>query len=92
MVMAAKSRGLKHIAVTEHSKHLTVAHGLDEKRLLKQIDAIDRRNETLKGITVLKGIELDNLDDGRQDLAGAVLGRLDLVISAVDSQFNLSRE
>ncbi len=92
MAEAAKTRGMKYIAVTEHSKHLTVAHGLDEKRLLKQVDAIDRLNEKLKGITVLKGIEVDILDDGSLDLSDDALGRLDLVIGAVHSQFQLSRK
>ena len=92
MAAAAKASGLKYIAVTEHSKHLTVAHGLDEKRLLKQVDAIDRLNEKLRGITILKGIEVDILNDGRLDLSDEVLGRLDLVIGAVHSQFQLSRK
>ena len=92
MAAAAKARGMKYIAVTEHSKHLTVAHGLDEKRLLKQVDAIDSLNEKLRGITILKGIEVDILADGSLDLADDVLGKLDLVIGAVHSHFNLSRK
>ena len=91
MAAAASARGMKYIAVTEHSKRLTVAHGLDEKRLLKQVDAIDRLNQKLRGITILKGIEVDILNDGRLDLSDEVLGRLDLVIGAVHSQFQLSR-
>ena len=92
MAAAAKARGMNYIAVTEHSKHLTVTHGLDEKRLLKQVDAIDRLNEKLRGITILKGIEVDILADGQLDLADDVLGELDLVVGAVHSHFNLSRK
>ncbi|MGR8953215.1 MAG: DNA polymerase/3'-5' exonuclease PolX [Gammaproteobacteria bacterium] len=91
MAQAAKQIGLSYIAITEHSKRLTVAHGLDEKRLLQQIDEIDRLNEKIQGITVLKGIEVDILEDGRLDLPDTILARLDLVIGAVHSQFHLSR-
>jgi len=91
MALAARDLGLRYLAITEHSKRLTVAHGLDQKRLLQQIDEIERLNEELDGITLLKGIEVDILEDGRLDLADAVLGKLDLVIGAVHSQFHLSR-
>jgi len=91
MALAAKSMGLGYIAITEHSKHLSMTHGLDKQRLLKQMAEIDRLNDRLKGITVLKGIEVDILEDGQLDLADEVLGQLDLVIGAVHSQFHLSR-
>lgn len=91
MAEAAKARGWSYLAITEHSRRLTVVHGLDEKRLLKQIDEIDRLNDELRGITVLKGIEVDILEDGRLDLPDRVLAKLDLVIGAVHSQFHLSR-
>lgn len=91
MVLAAKQRGLKYMAVTDHSKSLTVAHGLDEKRLGQQIEAIDRLNEQLKGFTILKGCEVDILEDGRLDLSDAILSQLDLVIGAVHSKFRLSQ-
>ncbi len=91
MADAAKNHGLHYIAITEHSRRLTVAHGLDPKHLHAQVDQIDRLNEQLDGITVLKGIEVDILDDGRLDLPDSVLQRLDLVIGAVHSKFNLSR-
>ncbi len=91
MALAAKDMGLSYLAVTEHSRRLTVAHGLDPERLLKQMDEIDRLNTRLDGITVLKGIEVDILEDGSLDLPDAVLERLDLVIGAVHSKFDLSR-
>jgi len=91
MVEGARQRGLKYLAITDHSRHLTVARGLDKRRLLQQIDAIDGINERVKGITVLKGIEVDILDDGSLDLPDDVLQRLDLVVGAVHSQFRLPR-
>jgi DNA polymerase (family 10) len=69
-----------------------MAHGLDPRRLMKQIEAIDRFNAAKPGITVLKGIEVDILDDGKLDLPDEVLGHLDLVVAAIHSRFNLSRE
>ena len=91
MALAAREFGFDYLAITEHSRHLTVAHGLDEKRLLKQIEEIDKLNEQLEGITLLKGIELDILEDGQLDLPDSVLAKLDLVIGAVHSKFHLSR-
>lgn len=92
LVAAARAQGLAYIAVTDHSHHLGVTHGLDAKRLSQQIDRIDRLNGALRGFKVLKGIEVDILDDGRLDLPDALLGRLDLVIGAVHHRFELSRE
>lgn len=91
MALAARARGLEYIAITEHSRRLTVTHGLDPRRLLKQIDAIDRLNARLQGITLLKGIEVDILEDGSLDLPDSVLGQLDLVVGAVHSKFDLPR-
>jgi len=91
MALAAKALGFEYLAITEHSRHLTVAHGLDAEQLLKQCDKIDRLNTQLDGITLLKGIEVDILEDGSLDLADDVLARLDLVVGAVHSRFELSR-
>ncbi|MDA8257109.1 MAG: DNA polymerase/3'-5' exonuclease PolX [Betaproteobacteria bacterium] len=91
MALAAKALGLVYLAITEHSRHLTVAHGLDSLRLARQCEEIDRLNADLDGITLLKGIEVDILEDGSLDLPDEVLGRLDLVVGAVHSQFHLSR-
>ncbi|HNP80346.1 MAG TPA: DNA polymerase/3'-5' exonuclease PolX [Nitrospira sp.] len=90
MAEAARLRGLRYFAITDHSRRLTMAKGLDSVRLLQQIEAIDQLNATLSGITILKGIEVDILEDGSLDLPDEVLGRLDLVVSAVHSRFNLS--
>lgn len=91
MALAAKQAGLKYIAVTEHSRRLTVARGLDPQRLLKQLDEIDRLNQTLDGITILRGIEVDILEDGSLDLPDSALKRLDLVVGAVHGAFDLPR-
>ncbi len=92
MAEAAKARGYEYFAVTDHSRHLTVAKGLDEKRLREQMELIDRLNEELEGITVLKGIECDILEDGTMDLPDSVLKELDLVLGAVHYKFNLSKK
>ncbi len=90
MAAAAKARGLGYFAVTDHSKYLGITHGLDAGRLARQMDEIDKLNATLSGLTVLKGAEVDILDDGSLALADSVLKRLDLVVIAVHSQFGLS--
>jgi DNA polymerase (family 10) len=92
MALAAQKRGFKYIAVTEHSDRLKVAGGLDPPRLMQQIDEVDRLNDTLKGITILKGIEVEILADGSLDLEDKVLARLDLVIGTVHSNFGLPLE
>jgi len=91
MALAAKARGLEYLAITEHSRRLTVAHGLSAQQLSRQIEDIDQINIELRGITLLKGIEVDILEDGSLDLPDAVLARLDLVIGAVHSKFDLPR-
>ncbi|HET9462831.1 MAG TPA: DNA polymerase/3'-5' exonuclease PolX [Thiobacillus sp.] len=91
MALAAKRLGLEYLAITEHSRHLAMAHGLDPLRLAHQCDEIDQINPELDGITLLKGIEVDILEDGSLDLPDEVLGRLDLVVGAIHSQFHLSR-
>ncbi len=89
MVEAARARGLHYVAITDHSRHVGVTHGLDAGRLSRQIDAIDRLNDASPGIAVLKGAEVDILEDGRLALPDAVLARLDLVLIAVHTQLDL---
>jgi DNA polymerase (family 10) len=92
MAEAAKKRGYEYLAITDHSQHVTVARGLDEKRLAKSIKEIDRLNAKLKGFTLLKSIELDILADGSLDLPDDILGELDLVVCSVHYNFKLSKE
>jgi len=92
MAAAAKARGYAYMALTDHSQHVTIAHGLDAGRLARQLDEIDRLNEKLDGFTVLKGAEVDILADGRLDLPNKILSRLDLVVASVHYKFDLSRK
>ena len=89
MAEAARARGHQYLAITEHSQRLKISRGLTVERLLKHMDEIDRLNERLKGITLLKGIEVDILEDGALDLPDDILGQLDLVVGAVHSHFDL---
>jgi DNA polymerase (family 10) len=91
MALAARARGLQYLAITEHSRRVAMAHGLDPARLARQGDEIERLNLELSGITLLKGIEVDILEDGSLDLPDATLAKLDLVVGAVHSKFNLPR-
>jgi len=89
---AAQKRGYQYIAICDHSRSLKIAHGLDESRLMKQIEEIDRLNEKLqgekrKGFQILKGAEVDILADGKLDFAEKILEKLDLVVAAVHSGF-----
>ncbi|HEY0887816.1 MAG TPA: DNA polymerase/3'-5' exonuclease PolX [Ramlibacter sp.] len=92
MAQAALARGWSYLAITDHSQRLAVARGLDAGRLARQIDRIDALNARLQGIVLLKGVEVDILEDGSLDLPDAILGRLDLVIGAVHHRFDLPRE
>ena len=83
MAAAAKSRGLKYIAITDHSKRVSMVGGLDAKRVLEQWAGIDELNQRLHGITVLKGIEVDILERGGLDLPDEVLAQADWVVASV---------
>jgi len=92
MAEAARDLGYEYIAITDHSKRLTMANGLDARRLRQQIAAIDKLNDELHGIRVLKGIEVDILEDGRLDLADDVLDELDITVCSIHSRFELSKK
>ncbi len=83
MVAAARQRGLKYIAITDHSQRTSMAHGLDGTRLRRQWEEIDRLNETLRGFRVLKGVEVDILEKGGLDLPDDVLAEADWVVASV---------
>jgi DNA polymerase (family 10) len=91
MALAAQAAGLSYLAITDHSRRLAMARGLDPRRLEKQVSEIDELNRGLSGITVLKGSEVDILEDGSLDLPDSVLSRLDVVVAAVHGGFRLSR-
>jgi DNA polymerase (family X) len=89
MAMAATAKGYEYLAITDHSRHLTIAHGQDEQRLRGQMAAIDALNRRLRGLTLLKAVELDILEDGALDFPDRLLAELDLVVCAVHSRFDL---
>ena len=74
MIEAAQKRGYRYMAITDHTKGLGVAHGLDEARFAEQMRLIDQANRSLRGFTVLKGAEVDIRSDGRLDLDDALSG------------------
>lgn len=92
MAEAAQKPGYKYIANTDHSKRVTVAGGLDEKQVFENIKRTDKLNENFKDFTILKGIEVDILEDGSLDLSDKVLKELDIVVGAIHYKFNLTRE
>jgi DNA polymerase (family 10) len=92
MLEAARDRGYQYLAITDHSKRLSMTHGFDAKRLAIRNEEIDRLNEKLEGFIVLKSIEVDILEDGSLDLPNSILKELDLTVCSVHSKFNLPRE
>jgi len=85
MVKAARDRGLQYIAITDHSKSLAMANGLDEERALEIAGRIRKYSASMKGFDVLAGIECDILADGSMDLDTGCLKQLDIVIASVHS-------
>jgi DNA polymerase (family 10) len=91
MARAATALGLEYLAITDHSRRQAMAHGLDPQRLAKQIDAIERHNARGEGAVLLKGVEVDILEDGTLDLPDSILAQLDLVVAAVHTSLSLPR-
>jgi len=92
MAEAARKKGYEYLAITDHSKRVTMANGLDEKRLAKQIKEIDKLNEGFRNFRILKSVEVDILKDGKLDLPNSILKELDIVICSVHYNFNLTRQ
>ncbi|MFP3868664.1 MAG: DNA polymerase/3'-5' exonuclease PolX [Desulfobacteraceae bacterium] len=92
MAQAARERGYKYLAITDHSQRVTMAKGLDANRLAQQIKQIDRLNKDWDNFRLLKSIEVDILADGTLDLPDDILKELDLVVGSVHYKFNLSRQ
>jgi DNA polymerase (family 10) len=91
MAEAARARGYQYIAITDHSKALAMANGLDEKRVVafaRQVREINR-DGAYSGLRIFSGIECDILKDGSLDLANDALAELDLVIASVHSHMNM---
>lgn len=92
MAAAAQKHRLEYICITDHTKTLAMTGGCDERKLLRQMKEIDKINQRLSGITVLKGAEVNILPDGSLDIADEVLAKLDCVGAAVHSHFKMSKE
>ncbi|MBI2441631.1 MAG: DNA polymerase/3'-5' exonuclease PolX [Lentisphaerae bacterium] len=91
LAATAQKRGYEYLAITDHSKHLSMVHGLNTTRLRQQIREIDRLNEKFHGFRILKSTEVDILESGELDLSDDILRELDLVVGAVHHIFTLSR-
>lgn len=91
MAEAARDHGFDYLAITDHSRRIAMAHGLDPTRVARQIREIDGVNDRIEGITILTGIEVDILKDGSLDLPDATLARLDVVVASIHSFFELPR-
>jgi DNA polymerase (family 10) len=90
MAAAAKEHGYKYMAITDHSKNLAFANGLDDKRAVEHIKRIRAVSDQLGDIRIFAGIEVDILADGTLDLSDSVLEQMDIVIASVHSAFNQS--
>jgi len=88
MAEAARAHGYKYMAITDHSKNLAFANGLDDKRAVEHITRIRKAAEKIDGIKIFPGIEVDILADGTLDLSDSVLEQMDIVIASVHSHFN----
>ena len=92
MAEAAKEMGYEYLAITEHSQRVSMAHGFDAKKMERQIKRIEELNGKLKGITILKGIEVDILKNGSLDLPEDILKELDVVVCSVHYDRNLPKK
>jgi DNA polymerase (family 10) len=90
MAEAARAHGYRYMAITDHSKNLAFANGLDDQRAVQHIARIRAANDKMDGIRIFAGIEVDILADGTLDLSDSVLEQMDIVIASVHSHFNQS--
>jgi DNA polymerase (family 10) len=88
MAFAARERGYEYIAITDHTKNLAFANGLDDKRAVEHIKRIRQADNQIEGIRILAGAEVDILADGALDLSDSVLEQMDVVVASVHSAFN----
>jgi len=89
MARAAADLGHQYLALTDHSPRLTVAHGLDAERLVRQLEVVEALNDELAPFRILTGIEVDILEDGSLDQDPALLARLDVVVASVHSKLKM---
>lgn len=89
MAQAARALGHDYMVATDHSARLTIAHGLNEERLMGQLEELDELNEQLSPFVVLSGMEVDIFEDGSLDLSDEMLGHLDVVVASVHSKMKM---
>jgi putative hydrolase len=89
MAAAARDRGLDYLVLTDHSPRLTVAHGLSPERLVEQLEVVAEVDQALAPFRLLRGIEVDILEDGSLDQDPELLGTLDLVVASVHSKLRM---
>ncbi|TVU60700.1 PHP domain-containing protein [Paenarthrobacter nitroguajacolicus] len=92
MVAAARTLGREYLALTDHSPNLTIANGLSVERLEKQLGVVEGINSSQDGFTLLKGIEVDILEDGTLDQTPDMLDQLDVVVASVHSKLRADKK
>jgi DNA polymerase (family X) len=92
MARAAAALGVKYLSITDHSRAAHYAHGLQIDRLREQWEAIDHVNEMNLGVRLLKGSEVDILEDGSLDFPDEILGQLEVVIASIHQRFKMDAE
>jgi len=92
MAQKAKEMGYAYVAITDHSKAVRVAGGMDEKQLAKHLKEIEKANRQISGFRILKGVEVDILPDGTLDLKDDILRECEVVLASVHSRFNMEAE
>ncbi len=92
MAEKARSMGLRYMGLSDHSKAAAYANGMDEERLTRQMQEVDRLNEKWSDFRILKGLECDILPDGGLDLNPSILGKLDFVIGSIHSRFDMGEK
>ncbi len=92
MAKAAKRLGHEYLATTDHTGSLRIAGGMNEKEIMKQMQEIEKVNETVEGLTVLNGVEVNIKSDGKLDVKDEILRDLDIVVASIHSGFRKGRE
>jgi DNA polymerase (family X) len=92
MARAARERGYSFLAITDHSKAVRIANGLDEDRLRRHAERIHRVGSAMRGFTLLAGVEVDILHDGQLDISEKVLAELDWVVASVHSAMGMDKD
>jgi DNA polymerase (family X) len=92
MASAAMQKGYSYLAITDHSQRLAMTHGLSERDLAEQIEAIDRLNLSFENFKILKSCEVDILENGELDIKDSILKLLDLTVCSIHTKLNLSKK